>query len=469
MYVIAIVLLIKCNKHKKIERTIPAAEIAIDSATIKAEQMYQNLCSSCHGEQMLAFADRKWKHGKTRDSLMISIKNGYPDAGMPPWGQALSHEDIEDLVSYILTGIENVELYGFTEEKLTSNIFESEDVKFSLDTIFSGIEVPWGLEFLPDGDLLITERSGFLYRINEKGKQDIIKGLPTVKNERQGGLLDIKLHPKFRENNWLYISYSGISGKDSLATTILDRYTLKDNQLIERKQILEATPYTNKGQHYGGKIEFDSKGYLYISVGDRGERDINPQDITKIPGKIHRFLDDGGIPEDNPFVDNPNAVKSIYSYGHRNEQGLILNPFTKELWEHEHGPRGGDEINIIKEGLNYGWPVISYGINYDGTTFTDKLESQGMEQPLHYWVPSIAPSGMAFVTGNKYGKWEGDLLVGSLRFKYLTRCKIKDSKVVGEEMLMKGIGRVRNVKMGPDGYIYILVEKPGFVYRLMPQ
>jgi glucose/arabinose dehydrogenase len=178
--------------------------------------------------------------------------------------------------------------------------------------------------------------------------------------------------------------------------------------------------------------------------------------------------DDGSIPSDNPFIDSIGAVKSIYSYGHRNPQGIAFHPITKDLWEHEHGPRGGDELNRIKPAVNYGWPVISYGLNYDGTTFTNLLEKEGMEQPVHYWTPSIAPSGMTFVTSDKYGDWENNLLVGSLRFKYLNRVVIEDGKVIKEEMLLKNIGRLRNVNIGPDGYIYVSVEKPGYVFRLIP-
>jgi len=215
-------------------------------------------------------------------------------------------------------------------------------------------------------------------------------------------------------------------------------------------------------------MEFDREGYLYFSVGDRGNRDRNPQTLDNHCGKIHRVNDDGSIPEDNPFAGTEGAMASIYSYGHRNPQGVIMHPETGEIWTHEHGPRGGDEINVINPGKNYGWPVISYGINYDGTIFTSSTEEEGMEQPLHYWVPSIAPCGMDFITGDRYPQWEGNLLVGSLKYQYLNMCVIKDGKVVSEEMLLKNIGRLRNVKMGPDGYIYVGVEEPGTIYRLVP-
>lgn len=211
---------------------------------------------------------------------------------------------------------------------------------------------------------------------------------------------------------------------------------------------------------------FDNKNRLYVSFGDRGERDINPQDLYRMPGKIHRVNDDGSIPVDNPFVDQEGVKKSIFSYGHRNPQGLAFNPLTHDLWQHEHGPRGGDEINIIKPKKNYGWPVISYGINYNGTVFTKLLEKEGMEQPIHYWTPSIAPCGMTFVTTGLYKEWNNNLLVGSLRFGYLNRCVIENNKVIKEEVVLKGIGRLRNVAIGPDGYIYINVESLGIFLGL---
>ncbi len=214
---------------------------------------------------------------------------------------------------------------------------------------------------------------------------------------------------------------------------------------------------------------FDREGFLYLSVGDRGRRDDNPQSLGNHCGKIHRILDDGTIPSDNPFTKNPNAEPSIYSYGHRNPQGLTTHPYTGQIWEHEHGPRGGDEVNIIEPGLNYGWPVISYGINYNGTKFTELTKKEGMEQPDLYWVPSIAPCGMSFVTGkDRYGAWDGNLLVGSLKFRYVNRCIVEDNKIIGEEELLKDIGRVRAIEMGPDGYIYIAIEAPGMVVRLVP-
>ncbi len=442
----------------------------LDSATLQAMDNFEKFCSSCHGEQMMAFADRKWKHGKERDSIYASIKNGYADAGMPSWEASFSEQEINNLVDYILKGIENVERYGFQEVTLESDTFETELVKFSLDTIVSGMTNPWGMTFLPSGDILVTERSGELYKVDANGTKEMISGTPKVMYKGQGGLLDIELHPDFESNKWLYLSYSDfkVEDGDTLSGTAVSRYKFEGNKLTDGKKIFEGHPYSTKRQHYGSRLQFDQEGYLYFSVGDRGNRDENPQSLESYCGKIHRIMDDGSIPADNPFAGQEGKVASVFSYGHRNPQGVTMNPTTGKIWEHEHGPRGGDEVNIINKGLNYGWPKVSYGINYDGTTFTDMLEADGMQQPILYWVPSIAPSGMTFVNSDIYPDWKGDLLVGSLRFKYLNRCKIVGDKIVEEEIMMKNIGRVRNVKIGPKGYIYVAVEKPGFVYRLMP-
>ncbi|NNK40026.1 MAG: PQQ-dependent sugar dehydrogenase, partial [Winogradskyella sp.] len=293
-----------------------------------------------------------------------------------------------------------------------------------------------------------------------------IEGLPEIYVRGQGGLMDVVLHPNYKENGWLYISYSSSDENGSGGNTTIMRAKLKNNQLVEKQVLYKANPNSTRGQHFGSRIVFDRDGYLYFTIGDRGDRDVNPQDITRDCGKVYRLNDDGTIPNDNPFVDVVNAKKAIFSYGHRNPQGMTLHPKTGEIWTHEHGPKGGDEINIINMGKNYGWPVISYGVNYSGTKFTDITHKEGMEQPLHYWDPSIAPSGMAFINSNKYGDWNGNLLVGSLKFQYLDRCVIKDKKVVKEERLLDGVGRVRSVEQGPDGYIYVGVENVGIVKLL---
>jgi glucose/arabinose dehydrogenase len=330
------------------------------------------------------------------------------------------------------------------------------------DVIVSDLNIPWGFTFLPDGSMLITEKSGQLIHF-KNGKKTLISGLPDIYIRGQGGLMDIILHPNYKDNGWLYISYASPEGEGEGGNTAIARAKLEGTRLNNLTVLYKATPNTTKGQHFGSRLVFDKEGYLFFTIGERGDRDVNPQDLTRDCGKVYRLNADGSIPKDNPFVNIPNAKKAIYSYGNRNPQGMTLHPKTAEIWAHEHGPKGGDEINIIKAGKNYGWPVISYGVNYSGTSFTALTEKEGMQQPLHYWDPSIAPSGMAFIDSDKYGDWDGNLLVGSLKFQYLDMCTLKDNKVVKEERLLDGLGRVRCVEQGPDGYIYVGIENLGIV------
>ena len=334
------------------------------------------------------------------------------------------------------------------------------------EIIVPNLNNPWGFTFLPDNSILITEKEGKLIHF-KKGVKTNVEELPEIYVRGQGGFMDIELHPNYEENGWIYFTYASEKGEGNGGNTTLMRAKLKNNQLTNKEVLYKASPNSRRGQHFGSRIAFDKENHIYFSVGDRGDRDNNPQDITKDCGKIYRLNDDGSIPKDNPFVDSKNAKKAIYSYGHRNPQGMEINPFTDEIWSHEHGPKGGDEINIIEKGKNYGWPKVSYGINYSGTKFTDKTSLPGMENPIHYWTPSIAPSGMAFVNSNKYGKWKGNLLVGSLKFQYVSRCILKGEKVFKEVKLLKGIGRIRSIEQGRDGFIYIGVEELGIV-RLLP-
>ncbi|HLP37643.1 PQQ-dependent sugar dehydrogenase [Lacibacter sp.] len=439
------------------------------SSEKRIRKIYAQNCSGCHGEIMEAFVDRNWKYGTAPDSIFKSIKKGSPDFGMPSFNNSIKDRDIRKMAEMFVHFIEDVNSYK-PKNKLQSNVFETQEMKVQLDTIATGMLSPWGFAQLPGGDYLITDRSGELYRVDQHRNKTLIKGTPKVLAEGQGGLLDLKLHPAYEDNGWVYLSYSKFKKPDSivLTTTAIVRGKIKDNEFTEVQEIFEALPYTRTKHHFGSKLMFDDKGYLYFSVGERGNEKQFPQSTENDNGKIHRIFDDGRIPPDNPFINDGKSKATIWSYGHRNPQGLIFEKSTGIIWETEHGPRGGDELNIIRKGANYGWPLICNCINYNGKPITNLTQKEGMEQAETYWIPSIAPCGMTMITSDRYPAWKGNIMVGSLRYMYLDRIVLKNNKVVKQEKLFSGLGRMRNAEMGRDGYLYIAVEKPGMVFRVKP-
>jgi glucose/arabinose dehydrogenase len=342
-----------------------------------------------------------------------------------------------------------------------------DESNYEMELIFEDENIIWSIEFFEDNSILAAVKSGSLFHyIN--GEKIEIGGLPEIYLRGQGGLMDIVLHPDFKENNWLYFSYASEDTGEKGGNTTISRAKLINNNLVDLEVLYKASPNTRKGQHFGGRLTFDNENYLYFSVGDRGNRDVYPQDINLDGGKIYRINDDGSIPSDNPFFNNPNAKKAIYSYGHRNPQGMFKHPITGKIWTNEHGPRGGDEINIIKKGKNYGWPKITYGINYSGTTITKNKSLPKMEQPLYYWLPSIAPSSFEYISSDIYPNWKGSLLAGALVFKYIERISLKNDKVVYRSKIAENLGRPRDIKQGPDGFVYVSVEGKG-VYKILPK
>jgi len=338
-------------------------------------------------------------------------------------------------------------------------------------SVAKGVTIPWAIEPLSNGDLLITERSGALYLL-PKNSSTLTKlsGLPQIDANGQGGLLDLALHSGPDNSQWLYITYSSTQGAKSGSNTALMRAKLSDDrtELLNTQLLYKGEHNSTKGQHYGSRIVFDNQGYVYFSIGDRGSRDKNPQDLTRDGGKIYRLHADGRIPEDNPFVNQKSAKHAIWSYGHRNPQGMWFDKTTQTLWSHEHGPRGGDELNIIKAGANYGWPVVSYGVNYSGTSFTDIQEKDGMQSPVLHWTPSIAPSDMLLVSSDKYPQLKGKLLLPSMKFSFLSALEISNKGVSKQYKILEGIGRVRSLAQGSDGYIYLGIDGQG-IKRLEPE
>ena len=447
----------------------------------KVDELYQSHCASCHGKNLeggsgQSLIDGIWKHGDTDEAIAKSIRDGFPELGMAPWKDALSDDQIRSLVIYIHEQNQLADSDALLKRLEPSNgVFQSDLHSFKLEKVVDADGILWSMDFLPNGDLIATERNGSLWIVRNGALTGPIEGTPDVWQHGQGGLLEVALHPDYAENRWIYLSYSENIGAEEggkpAGMTAIVRGRIEDGKWIDQEEIFHAPGefHTNAGVHFGSRFAFKD-GYLYFSIGDRGRMDM-AQDLARPNGKIHRIHDDGRIPSDNPFVDEPGAYGSIWSYGHRNPQGLDFHPETGELWETEHGPRGGDETNWIRKGLNFGWPVITYGMNYNGSPMTDQTAQEGMEQPMTYWVPSIAVCGIDFYEGNRFPDWKGNLFVSGMASQELHRLIISGNEIVGQEIVMKNQGRVRDLANGPDGYLYVSLtsgDRKGSIYRLIP-
>ena len=361
-----------------------------------------------------------------------------------------------------------VAVWGSAAATALAETYDSERHKFRVTTLAEGLDHPWGLAFLPDGDMLITERDGNL-RLFRDGILDPtpVPGAPRVAASGQGGLLDVVLHPRFAETRLVYLSYAG-RGTGGLGTEVA-RARFAGGRLEGLQTIYVAKPKSSGGRHFGSRLAFGPDGLLYVTVGDRGSPD-RAQDLNDPAGSVLRLTEDGGIPPGNPFAGQPGVRPEIYSYGHRNPQGLAVHPETGQLWAVEHGPRGGDELNLLAPGTNYGWPVITYGRSYVGFSIGEGTSKPGMAQPQRYWVPSISPSGLAFYTGAAFPEWRGNLFLGALSGQALVRLELDGAKVTHEERLLEDLDeRIRDVRQGPDGRLYLLTDSSdGMLLRLDP-
>ena len=451
---------------------------------IKVDDLYASHCSGCHGKKFEGgqggvLVDGEWKHGGTDEEIFQSISKGNLQLGMTPWKDVLTTDQIRSLVIFLRekekkTLVKGMDFPEPSPDKVTKT--ELHDYRIEM-LVEKGLKDPWAIAFLPDGSKLVTEKEGRLRIINRSGELNPkpVEGTPEVVKHGQGGLMEVALHPDYKRNGWVYLGFSdGVrkkrkKGKDEVrCITAIVRGKIKDHEWKDQEWIYRADPKFRGGSgvHFGTRIVFD-KGYIYFVVGERGGK-MEAQDLSRPNGKIFRLHDDGRIPKDNPFVGDKDAIPGIWSYGHRNPQGLAIDPRDRSIYSTEHGPRGGDELNLIREGANYGWPVITYGMNYDGTPMVSITEKEGMQQPLAYWVPSIAVCGLDFYEGGKFPKWKGDLLAGALAQQEIRRIRLKDKKVVSQEIILKNIGRVRDVATGPDGLVYVILNGPDRVARLVP-
>ena len=464
----ATVLLTACQAATAEKR--PMTNMVVDTAAaLRGQAIYAEYCSSCHGKDLEggaapSMADDVWAYGGSEAEIRLSITSGIEDIGMPEFGSAFSDKQISDLVTYIKNGST---VTAIKPIKAIEDVPSVED-QVKVEDWATDLDEPWGIEFIENDVALVTEKSGKLWLVGSDERKEI-EGIPASVDNRQGGLLDVATDPNYSQNGWIYLSFTHADDADSKALqTKIVRGQIKDGTWAGEQTLFQAKPedYIKTGFHFGSRITFDDKGHLYFGIGDRGIQD-EAQDLTRPNGKIHRIMRDGSIPKDNPFVDVEGAYPSIYSYGNRNPQGTIVHPETGILWETEHGPRGGDELNVIKSGVNYGWPKISYGINYNGTELTPHTALPGMAQPASQWTPSIAVCGLDVYTGDLFPDWKGRLLAGGLAFETVRLIEVEGETYVGEAKLLQDKGRVRDVTTGPDGAIYVAL--PSRIVRISPK
>lgn len=468
---------------------------------VQGKELYIQYCQSCHGDtgygNGVLGGELSVKPANFHLPLVSDQKDGAlfwklseGRGSMPSYKESLSAEKRWQLVSYIrqLVSEKNVRtvltpknllpVSDFNiESRLKSKYFpipgkvinaiSSEELVFMVDTVVSGLQRPWSMAFLPDNRVLITERSGNL-RIVKDGKL----AANSVTGNVPKGLRDLKLHPQFSRNGLIYLSYYIEPKKPEGGYTVLMRAKLTGNHFSNEKILYKAGPFKEGGETFGSRIAFDKYGFLYFTVGQRTIDDRHRwktvQDKTNPSGKVMRFKDDGTIPNDNPFVDSLKVLPEIYTYGHRQPQGLIRHPVTGEIWETEHGEMGGSELNLLKSGGNYGWPDVTFSRNYDGTLISGDTIRAGIEAPVHHWTPSIAPSDFDFVFSNIYPKWKGNLFIGAMVHKRLNRTVFNNGKPAHDEILLENIGRIRDVKVPSDGFIYLIIEDTGHIVRLVP-
>ena len=445
--------------------------------TGRVDQVFKQHCAVCHGQSMEggiggSLLEGDWARiGKDR-TFLDYVKRGDPDMGMPAFEATLSDKEIRALEVYIDEAIQRHERAATPLGKERDGVYEAGGYRFRVETVVDGLSTPWAIEFLPRGGFLVTERPGGLRVFRDGRLSEPVEATPKVWARGQGGLLDVTLDPDYRRNAWVYLAYSHEArdpGAGGRGMTKVVRGRIIDHQWMDQQVIFEAPSqyHSGSGAHFGTRIIFQD-GYLFFAIGDRGAMH-EAQDLSRPNGKVHRIFPDGRVPEDNPFADESDAYPTIWTYGNRNIQGMAIDPATGRIWAAEHGPRGGDEVNLIEPGLNYGWPVVTHGINYNGTPITAQTSHPDMEDPKLHWTPSIAVCGITFYQGDRFPGWKGNLFAGGLASQELHRLVIDDTEVVSSEIVLKGIGRIRDVATGPDGAIYLVLNGPDRVVRLVPE
>ncbi|MGP1346939.1 MAG: PQQ-dependent sugar dehydrogenase [Phycisphaerales bacterium] len=446
-----------------------------NTAAQTVRDLWADQCIRCHGDRgqggmaaSLLDPEQIITDGSDK-AFFDAIKNGMPDHGMPAYDAALTEAEMWGLVVYIRElQHRDARDKGMAPTRDDAGVYRTQHHDYTIEPAYRGtLDIPWAVAWLSDGRMLITERPGRLLLVADDGAATPINGTPRVAARGQGGLLDVAVHPDHANNGWVYLAYSDPDGRESMTKVVRGR--IVGDRWTDEQTIYQAPPesYTRTTLHYGCRLVLTGE-HLFVCIGERGLMD-RAQDLSMPNGKVHRVFHDGRIPEDNPFVDRDDALPTIWSYGHRNPQGMVRD-LEGRLWVTEHGPRGGDELNLVEKAANYGWPTVSFGINYNGTPFRQPwpAEDTGITQPVFVWTPSIAACGLAVVDAQRFPKWEGDLLAGGLAGETVDRLRIRNGQVVEREELVYDRGRVRDVKLAPDGQIYIVLNGPDMIVKLVP-
>jgi glucose/arabinose dehydrogenase len=443
----------------------------------QGKTIYGTYCAGCHGSQMQGntatqLIKTDWKYGRGKGAMTRNIRFGIPNTEMVAWGSMLSDEEINAVADYIIS---SQQVAPNAERPIPERLMTADYVLKVEKLITDGLHTPWGIEFVDKHRALITERPGAIrWMLDGRLDPQPVSGLPKTFAQSTGGYMDLALDPDYSKNGWIYFAYSQTDGdpadKDARGMTKVVRGKIRDHQWGSEQTLFEV-PDSLKisgGNRWGCRFLFDKAGHLYFSIGDMA-RANDSQNPGRPSGKTFRINRDGSVPRDNPFAGKKGALEAIYTIGNRNVQGIALHPATGEIWATEHGPMGGDELNILKKGANYGWPLATFGVDYSGEIVSDKTDMPGMESPILHWTPSIAVCPAEFVTSDLFPKWKNNLLVGALAFEEVRRLVIDGHKVTEQEMILKGVGRVRDIKTGPDGAIYVLLNSPDMILRLTPE